>query len=101
MLTMALADLASRSVAHTSKSITNLKSPVYAKLFFSSMQFIATSVVLHGGRRFSLQVTFLAILQITSFAMTLRRKNMVSHINAVCSYGFILLFGLVIFFYEV
>ena len=33
--------------------------------------------------------------------MTLRRKNMVSHINAVLAYGFILLFGFVIFLYEV
>ena len=38
MLTMGLADLTSRSVGHTSKTITNLKSPVYAKLFFSSIQ---------------------------------------------------------------
>ena len=91
----AAADAGSRSVGDASRSSTirELAAPPALRFFFSVMQFHATTGCLVGLRSLSTQFIYLFIVQITAFAMTLRRKNLVGHAAFVLGYSGLLVFG--------
>ena len=73
----------------------------YANWFASEMQFQLTAVCLSGGyQRYSLHVVGAFIIQFNSFLMTLRRKNVFSHLALTTTYGIMLLGALFIGTYE-
>jgi hypothetical protein len=73
----------------------------YANWFASEMQFQLTAVCLSGGyQRYSLHIVGAFIIQFNSFLMTLRRKNVFSHLTLTTTYGIMLLAALLIGTYE-
>lgn len=101
MLTLFAADVSSWSVGdNRSGSIRELDTHPAVKFYFSVMQFGATAGCLYGLRRFSLMFYMAFIVQINPFLMTLRRKNLLSKTVVVTMYGFGLVGGIGIVFYE-
>ena len=91
MAAIAAADLSPYSVGDKhSKSIRDLSAPLVVKYYFSVIQFFATASVLYGSRRCSLYYFQALVIQVTAFLMTLRRKNLVSHVFNVVVYGLLL-----------
>lgn len=93
LATMAAADFGSYTCDHRSGFARQLDVQPAVKYFFSVMQFGATSISLHGMRRFSLHFIFCMIIQCNAFLMTIRRKNLASHTLLVGLYGFMLITG--------
>lgn len=85
---------------HQSDSIRGLDTHPAIKFFFSFMQLGTTSYHLFGLRRFSIFFFTAAIVQITPFTMTLRRKNLISTPFNVLSYAVELVFGCCLCIYE-
>jgi len=97
LLTMAAASASSWSAgSNQSNTIRDLETHSAVKLFFSMIQFGGTSISLYGQRRFSTQFFTVAILQITAFMMTLRRKNLIGTKTVVALYGAELAFGAIV-----
>ena len=97
MLTMAAASASSSSVgSNQSNSIRDLETHSAVKFFFSMIQFGGTSISLFGQRRFSTQFFTVAIVQLTPFMMTLRRKNLIGTKTVVALYGVELAFGAIV-----
>lgn len=63
----------------------------FGQWFASEMQFLATASCLCGYPRYTMQLVVLAIIQINSFLMTLRRKNVASHFILTSLYGIMLI----------
>jgi hypothetical protein len=61
--------------------------------FASEMQFNLTALCLVGLRRYSMHLVAVAIIQLNSFLMTLRRKNVASHEVLTAAYGLLLVLG--------
>jgi hypothetical protein len=95
--TMALADVASRSVrGQPSGFARELDAPALTKYFFSVAQCGATAYVLAGDTTQSgLQFIFVMIIQWNAFFMTLRRKNLASQTLLMTFYGVMLGLGIV------
>ncbi|GAX21216.1 hypothetical protein FisN_23Lh156 [Fistulifera solaris] len=91
--TMAAADYGSSISGHRSGFARELDVQPAVRYFFSIMQFGATTVSLHGIRRYSLHYIFCMIIQCNAFLMTIRRKNLASHSLLVGLYGIMLVTG--------
>jgi hypothetical protein len=101
LLTLAAADLSTASVQqYASKSIRELDISRATRYFFTVCQFYATSGVLFGVRRYTLQFLNVLVVQVNPFLFTLRRKNLISHAAAVTIYGILLIFGFTVCVYE-
>jgi hypothetical protein len=96
MATMAAADYGSSISDHRSGFARQLDVQPAVKYFFSMMQFGATTISLHGIRRYSLHYIFCMIIQCNAFFMTIRRKNLASHTVLVGLYGIMLITGFVL-----
>ncbi|GAX27385.1 hypothetical protein FisN_23Hh156 [Fistulifera solaris] len=96
LATMAAADYGSSISGHRSGFARELDVQPAVRYFFSIMQFGATTVSLHGIRRFSLHYIFCMIIQCNAFLMTIRRKNLASHTLLVGLYGIMLATGFVL-----
>jgi len=70
------------------------------RFLFSYGQFIATTNCLIGQRRYSLQFSYVWLIQVTAFLMTLRRKNLAPHTPLVFTYGGMLLVCLLVATHE-
>lgn len=79
-----------------SRTIRDLKGPMGVRYLMSCTQFHATfhSIVLPTSE--SVQMAALAVVQISAFGMTLRRKRIISQSTGVILYGIILLHGMII-----
>lgn len=94
LLAMCGSSLSSRSVGDNhSDSIRDLETHPAVKFFFSTMQLGMTSHCLYGLRRFSFMFFMAAMLQVTPFLMTLRRKNLLSTPVGIAAYAVQLIFG--------
>lgn len=93
LATMGAADYGSHISGHHSGFARQLDAQPAVKYFFSMMQFGATTISLHGIRRFSLHFIFCMIIQCNAFLMTIRRKNLASHTLLVGLYGLMLVTG--------
>jgi hypothetical protein len=62
----------------------------------SAAQFHATLGCLLTTDRFSVQLVSLMVIQCAAFIMTLRRRNIITHLQDVSLYGFLLAAGLVV-----
>ena len=102
MATLAAADLCSWSVGkeHQSSTIRDLPAHPAVRLFYSFMQFGGSGVCLFGLRRYSTIFYFPCVMQVNSFLMTLRRKNLVSKPLNMVLYGLLLAGGFVFQEYE-
>ncbi|CAB9519807.1 expressed unknown protein [Seminavis robusta] len=65
----------------------------YGKWFASEMQFNLTALSLIGARRYTMHLVGVVIIQLNSFLMTLRRKNVASHEVLTAGYGLLLVIG--------
>ncbi|CAB9502827.1 expressed unknown protein [Seminavis robusta] len=73
----------------------------YANWFASEMQFQLTAMCLAGGyQRYSLHLVGAFIIQFNSFLMTMRRKNLFSHLTLTTTYGVMLLASMFVGLYE-
>ena len=63
----------------------------YGKWFASEMQFQLSAICLVGMRRYTLHLTAVTVIQVNSFLMTLRRKNVASHEVLTGAYGLLLI----------
>lgn len=93
LTTCAAGDFISRQQKFPSRTIRDLDFPFLAKWFFSTMQFLGTNICLVGVRRYNLHLSFIFIIQVNAFLMTLRRKNLASHTLLVSMYAVLLAFG--------
>jgi hypothetical protein len=85
---MAAADLCSASVGeHQSNSVRDFDTHPAVKFFFSVMQFFATAGFLMGARRYSPVFLSVAVVQLTPFLGTLRRKNLLGANFGAFLYG--------------
>jgi len=101
MLTLVAADLCSWSVgADHSRTIRDLPAHPAIKVFYSFMQFGGTAACLWGLRRYSMMLYFCFVMQVNSFLMTLRRKNLVSKPLNMFLYGSMLFGGFIMSEYE-
>lgn len=66
----------------------------YGTWFASEMQFNLTTCTLIGLRRYTMHLVALCIIQLNSFLMTLRRKNVASHEVLTAGYGVMLIIAL-------
>lgn len=66
----------------------------YGLWFASEMQFNLTACTLIGLRRYTMHLVAVCIIQVNSFLMTLRRKNVASHEVLTAGYGVMLIIGL-------
>lgn len=85
--TMAAADLSSHSSDVQSGFARELDVPAIVKYFFSMAQIYATSMILTGHRRYTMQFLMVIIVQGNAFLMTIRRKNLASHAVLTSIYG--------------
>jgi len=98
LVTCAAADYGSRLQGeHRSNTVrgTGYTDP-YGKWFASEMQFQLTAICMVGVRRYTMHLTAVAVIQLNSFLMTLRRKNVASHEVLTAAYGVLLLGALII-----
>lgn len=95
--TCAAADLVSSRQPYSSRTIRDLEFPPLWKWFFGTVQFVATALCLVGpGRRYTYHLSFVFVIQVNAFLMTLRRKNIASHTTLVYAYAGLLLWGLAV-----
>ena len=83
-----------------SRTIRDLKGPMGIRYLMSCAQFHATfhSIVLPTNE--SVQMAALAVVQISAFGMTLRRKRIISQSTGVMLYGLILVHGMIIILHD-
>ena len=94
LATLAAADGASYSVRTAqSNSVRNLETHPAVRYFFSVTQFQATSALLMGQRRYAMCFLIVAVVQLTPFMATLRRKNLLGRQWMVFLYGVLLVFS--------
>lgn len=93
LVTMAAADAGSNLTDHQSGFSRKLQVPNMVKYYFSVAQLWATTGIIYGIRRYSVQLLYCLIIQINAFLMTLRRKNLAGHYLLVSVYGFLLIAG--------
>lgn len=94
LVTMAAADTGSSLTDHQSGFSRKLQVPNMVKYYFSVAQLWATTGIIYGIRRYSVQLLYCLIIQINAFLMTLRRKNLAGHYLLVSVYGFLLVAGI-------
>ena len=87
------ADVASASVDHHSNTIRGLETSAAYKFAFSFMQFLGTTGCLVGLRAFAGQFAIVFIIQVYAFTLTLRRKNLITHMQTVFIYSYQLSIG--------
>ena len=93
LASMAAADAGSNLTDHQSGFSRKLQVPNMVKYYFSVAQLWATTGIIYGIRRYSVQLLYCLIIQINAFLMTLRRKNLAGHYLLVSVYGFLLVAG--------
>jgi len=93
--TLISADLATASVdpASRSNTIRGLDTTAAYKFAFSFMQFLGTTGCLVGLRAFAGQFAVVFIIQTYAFTLTLRRKNLLTHMQTVFIYSYQLTLG--------
>jgi len=97
LLTCAAADYGSSLQKYPSPTVRGTHYPSRCALLFASQQqFIATAFSLIGIRRYTQHLTFLTIIQINAFLMTLQRKNLASPFLLGNCYGALLLGGIIV-----
>jgi hypothetical protein len=101
-LNLLAVDAASASVKGPSNTIRDLEAHPGAKFFFSILQFGTIVHCLAGIRRSSTHYYVIMVMQISAFAATLRRKNIIVGANGrralVFGYGAMLVIGTVLAF---
>jgi len=103
MFVMLAADTTSfMSGKYQSQTIRDLDAPPVVKFYFSYAQFFAKSYLMYCPvRRYTGLYFIVFISQLTSFTMTLQRKNMgLSHTVGVAIYGSLLCLGLSMFVHD-
>jgi hypothetical protein len=87
--TMAAADISTylQGPQYQSGFARELDVPAAVKYFFSAAQIYATSMILTGHRRYTMQFLMVIIVQVNAFLMTIRRKNLASHALLTSIYG--------------
>jgi hypothetical protein len=87
--TMAAADISTymQGSQYQSGFARELDVPAAVKYFFSAAQIYATSMILTGHRRYTMQFLMVIIVQGNAFLMTIRRKNLASHALLTSIYG--------------
>jgi len=103
MLVMIAADATSAHAGkYQSRTIRDLNAPPVIKFYFSYAQFFAKSFLLYSPtRRYTAMYFIVFISQLTSFTMTLQRKNIgFSHTMGVVVYGTLLCIGLSMIFHD-
>ena len=97
--TMMLADQVAKSYGTKgSRTIRDLKAPQWSQYLMSSAQFHATVHCLLTSDTCSVQIAALAVVQLSAFGMTMRRKGFISQKEGVFLYALVLVVGLVVIF---
>ena len=83
-----------------SRTIRDLKAPGSIRYLMSAAQFHATLHSLMTNDRMSVQMAALAVVQLSAFGMTMRRKGLITQSFGVVLYGCILLIGMIVIWNE-
>ena len=102
LATMAAADLSSYSQGpmYASGFARELDASSVVRYFFSFAQLQATSIILHGQRRYTMHFIMIMIIQGNAFLMTIRRKNLASQSFLTSLYGASIVVGALVAWFE-